>query len=60
VCVQELIKQRFDPAKFAGVFTRGGGGPPKWLDGLAADRSAIPSYPNIVLSRLYKVFVTIG
>ena len=38
--MQELIKQRFDPSKFSGVFTRGGGGPPKWLDGLASDRHA--------------------
>ncbi len=34
---QELVKQKFDPEKFAGVFTRGGGGPPRWLDGLLQD-----------------------
>jgi len=31
------VKQKFDPEKFAGVFTRGGGGPPRWLDGLLQD-----------------------
>ena len=35
---QGLAKQRFDPEKFSGVFSSGGSGPPKWLDGLAADR----------------------
>ena len=42
--LQELVKQKFDSSRFAGVFTRGGGGPPKWLDGLAADRSSQISY----------------
>lgn len=36
--LQELVKQNFDPDKFAGVFMRGGGGPPRWLDGLLQDR----------------------
>lgn len=36
--------QRFDPDKFAGIFTSGGGGPPRWLhgnNGLLADKCAI-------------------
>lgn len=40
--MQELAKKYFDPDKFTGIFTGGGGGPPKWLDGakgLLADRS---------------------
>ena len=39
--LQELAKQHFDPDKFSGIFTGGGGGPPRWLDGpggLIADR----------------------
>ena len=35
---QELVKQKFEPEKFAGVFSRGGSGPPRWLDGLLQDR----------------------
>ena len=31
--LQELAQQRFDPEKFAGIFTSGGGGPPRWLHG---------------------------
>ena len=34
-----LAAARFDPAAFAGVFTRGGGGPPPWLHALVADRA---------------------
>ena len=40
-CLQELAQQRFDPEKFAGIFTSGGGGPPRWLhgnNGLLADK----------------------
>lgn len=40
-CEQELAKELFDPDKFSGVFTSGGSGPPRWLDGpsgLTADR----------------------
>lgn len=42
-CIQELAKDLFDPDKFSGVFTSGGSGPPRWLDGpsgLTADRFA--------------------
>mmetsp|Transcript_35814 Transcript_35814/g.91489 ORF Transcript_35814/g.91489 Transcript_35814/m.91489 type:complete len:357 (+) Transcript_35814:434-1504(+) len=35
--LQNMVKERFDVDKFAGVFTKGGSGPPSWLDGLAAD-----------------------
>ena len=35
---QDLVKQKFEPEKFAGVFSRGGSGPPRWLDGLLQDR----------------------
>ena len=41
--LQELAQQRFDPEKFAGIFTSGGGGPPRWLhgnNGLLADKCA--------------------
>lgn len=37
-CVQEVVKQHFDPDKFAGIFQKGGSGPPKWLDALASHR----------------------
>ncbi|KAK9822993.1 hypothetical protein WJX81_003185 [Elliptochloris bilobata] len=37
--LRELVKQKFEPDKFAGVFTRGGSGPPRWLDGLLQDRA---------------------
>eukprot|EP00193_Tetraselmis_chui_P015289 CAMPEP_0177771694 /NCGR_PEP_ID=MMETSP0491_2-20121128/11758_1 /TAXON_ID=63592 /ORGANISM="Tetraselmis chuii, Strain PLY429" /LENGTH=165 /DNA_ID=CAMNT_0019289319 /DNA_START=6 /DNA_END=500 /DNA_ORIENTATION=+ len=33
-----MVKERFDVERFAGVFSKGGSGPPPWLDGLAADR----------------------
>ncbi|KAK9909351.1 hypothetical protein WJX75_000889 [Coccomyxa subellipsoidea] len=39
--LRELAKELFDPDKFSGVFTSGGSGPPRWLDGpsgLTADR----------------------
>ncbi|BDA42837.1 Negative elongation factor D [Coccomyxa sp. Obi] len=39
--LRELAKDLFDPDKFSGVFTSGGSGPPRWLDGpsgLTADR----------------------
>ena len=39
--LQRLTEQRFDPEKFAGIFTSGGGGPPRWLhgsNGLIADK----------------------
>lgn len=35
--LRSLARSRFDPALFSGVFTRGGGGPPPWLDGLISD-----------------------
>lgn len=41
--VQTLAEQRFDLEKFAGIFTSGGGGPPRWLqgsNGLLADKCA--------------------
>ena len=43
--LQRLAEQRFDPEKFAGIFTSGGGGPPRWLhgnNGLLADK-CVPS-----------------
>ncbi len=46
--MQELVKQKFEPEKFAGVFSRGGSGPPRWLDGLLQDRcGAFNSYFSI-------------
>jgi hypothetical protein len=39
--LQRLTEQRFDPEKFAGIFTSGGSGPPRWLhgsNGLIADK----------------------
>ena len=36
--VQEVVKQQFDPEKFAGIFSKGGSGPPKWLDGIIEHR----------------------
>jgi len=34
--LRALAAARFDPALFARVFSRGGGGPPPWLEGLVA------------------------
>lgn len=39
--LQEVVKQQFDPEKFAGIFQKGSSAPPKWLDGLIAHRSAL-------------------
>ena len=50
--MQELAKKYFDPDKFTGIFTGGGGGPPKWLDGakgLLADRSRPSPAPAVML-----------
>ena len=42
--MQELVKQKFEPEMFAGVFSRGGSGPPRWLDGLLQDRCGVCLY----------------
>ena len=38
--LQEVVKQQFDPDRFTGIFSKGGTGPPKWLDGIIAHRHA--------------------
>lgn len=35
--MQELVKERFDPKSFHGIFSRGGAGAPPWLHSLIAD-----------------------
>jgi negative elongation factor C/D len=35
--LRALALERFDPARFAGVFAAGGGGAPRWVDALAAE-----------------------
>ncbi|KAL6780396.1 hypothetical protein ACKKBF_B13315 [Auxenochlorella protothecoides x Auxenochlorella symbiontica] len=36
-CLRELVKERFDPKSFHGIFSRGGAGAPPWLHSLIAD-----------------------
>ncbi|GAB4822406.1 hypothetical protein N2152v2_009452 [Parachlorella kessleri] len=36
--LRQLAKERFDPQRFAGIFSSGGSGAPQWLNGLIAEK----------------------
>ena len=38
--LRDMVRQRFDPGAFAGIFSSGGGGAPRWLSALIADEGA--------------------